>query len=284
MKVMVLGAAGMLGHMMVRVLAQSPALQVTAVCRSTTDASDQRVQQCTGIDALDVDALAGVLNTARPDVVINCVGLVKQRSDANDPLVVLPVNALLPHRLARLCALADARLIHFSTDCVFSGMRGAYRESDLPDASDLYGRSKLLGEVSDMPNSLTLRVSIVGPELRGSQGLLGWFLSQQGQVNGYRNAVFTGFTTLELSRVVRDYLLGRPELHGVYHLSAGPISKLELLQQIARIYDHPVTIVPCDEPVIDRSLDSSLIRGVLGYQPPSWLEMLTQLREGPSNE
>jgi dTDP-4-dehydrorhamnose reductase len=279
MKILVLGAAGMLGHMMVRVLAQSPTLQVTALARSAGALQPDGVEMRTGIDAMDPDAMAAVLATVQPDVVVNCVGLVKQRSSANDPLVALPVNAILPHRLARLCTLGGARLIHFSTDCVFSGSRGAYREDDPPDALDLYGRSKLLGEVSDAPDTLTLRVSTIGPELRGTQGLLGWFLAQRGTVPGYARAIFSGLTTLELSRVVRDHLLRRPELCGVHHLSAEPISKLALLQLVARIYEHPVTIEPLEQPVIDRSLDSARLRGILGYRPPTWEAMLTQLRE-----
>jgi dTDP-4-dehydrorhamnose reductase len=284
MKVMVLGATGMLGHVMVKVLAASPTLQVTAVVRSAAGPQPEGVRLCTHVDAMDLDALAAALETSRPDVVVNCIGVVKQRSDANDPLAVLPINALFPHRLARLCALAGARLIHFSTDCVFSGARGAYRESDTPDATDLYGRSKLLGEVSEQPHALTLRVSIIGPELRGAQGLLGWFLSQRGPVHGFRHAIFSGLTTLELSRVVRDRLVGLPKLHGLYHLSAEPISKLELLRLTARIYDHPVEIEPKDRPAIDRSLDSERLRKILGYRPPSWPEMLTQLREGMRDE
>ena len=284
MKVMVLGATGMLGHMMVRVLAESPLLQVTAVLRSAGGVQPRGVAVQTCSDASDADALVTLISLARPDVVVNCVGVVKQRSDADDPLAAIPINSVLPHRLARLCTLAGARLIHFSTDCVFSGSRGGYRESDAPDAMDLYGRSKLIGEVSESPQALTLRVSIIGPELRGAQGLLGWFLSQQGTVKGYRHAIFSGLTTLELSRVVRDHLLGRPQLHGLYHLSAEAISKLDLLRLAARIYEHPITIEPEDEPAIDRSLDSQRLRDILGYRPPSWPEMLTQLREGTRHE
>jgi dTDP-4-dehydrorhamnose reductase len=213
-----------------------------------------------------------------PDVVVNCVGLVKQRAQAADPLVALPINSLLPHRLVRLCALIGARLIHFSTDCVFSGERGRYGETDVPDARDLYGRSKLLGEVDDS-HALTLRVSIVGPELGGTQGLLAWFLGQRDGVQGFRNAVFSGLTTLELARVVRDLLLDRPDLHGVYHLSADPISKFDFLTLTAKTYGHSICIYPRDEPTIDRSLDSGKLRAALGYRPPSWTEMLERLRD-----
>jgi dTDP-4-dehydrorhamnose reductase len=278
LRVLVLGGGGMLGHVMVRVLAASDAIDVAVSVRSPTAAPSGSTRVWTGIDATQPDALIDLLQACRPDVVINCVGLVKQRAEAEDPLIALPVNAILPHRLSRLCALAGARLIHFSTDCVFSGETGNYLETDVPDARDLYGRSKLLGEVHDR-HALTLRVSIIGPELRGAQGLLAWFLEQSGPVRGYRRAVFSGLTTLELAHVVRDRLLPRPDLHGLYHLSADPITKFDLLTLAGKIYAHPIRIDSCDEPVIDRSLDSARMREALDYQPPSWPEMLSQLRE-----
>jgi dTDP-4-dehydrorhamnose reductase len=267
----------MLGHVMVRVLAASDALDVAVCVRSPTTVEYDRTQVWTGVDVTQPDALLDVMQSCRPDVVINCVGLVKQRAQAEDPLIALPVNAILPHRLARMCALAGGRLIHFSTDCVFSGERGNYRESDIPDARDLYGLSKLLGEVHDL-HALTLRVSIIGPELQGAQGLLAWFLSQTGRVRGYRRAVFSGLTTLELAQVVRDRLLSRSDLHGLYHLSADPITKFDLLTLAGKIFAHPIHIDSCDEPVIDRSLDSTRLRAALDYQPPSWSEMLLRLR------
>jgi dTDP-4-dehydrorhamnose reductase len=268
----------MLGHIMVRVLSESDALDVTVTVRSPTTASAGRTRILTGVDATQPDALMEVMQAGLPDVVINCVGLVKQRAEAEDPLIALPVNAILPHRLGRLCALVGARLIHFSTDCVFSGETGNYRESDVPDARDLYGQSKLLGEVKS-DHALTLRVSIIGPELQGAQGVMAWFLGQSGPVRGFRRAVFSGLTTLELARVVRDRLLPRRDLHGLFHLSADPITKFDLLTLLGETYSHPIRIDACDEPVIDRSLDSTLLRAALDYQPPSWQEMLLQLRE-----
>jgi dTDP-4-dehydrorhamnose reductase len=279
LKILVLGAGGMLGHMMVRILAESDALDVSAAARSAAFVAPPGVRTWTGVDATQDDALLALMQTCLPDVVVNCVGLVKQRAQAADPLIALPVNSLLPHRLVRLCALIGARLIHFSTDCVFNGERGRYGETDLPDARDLYGRSKLLGEVSD-PHALTLRVSIVGPELGGgTQGLLAWFLGQRGGVRGFRNAVFSGLTTLELACAVRDKVLEHPDLHGVYHLSADPISKFDFLTLAAEIYGHFIRIDPRDEPKIDRSLDSGKLRATLGYKPPSWAEMLERLRD-----
>jgi dTDP-4-dehydrorhamnose reductase len=219
-----------------------------------------------------------LLDQVRPDVVVNCIGLVKQAVEADDPLAAIPINSLLPHRLLRLCKLARIRLIHFSTDCVFSGARGGYRENDSADASDLYGRSKLLGELND-PQALTLRMSVIGPELAGRHGLLGWFLAQRGHAPGFTRAIFSGLTTLELARVVRDVVLPRSELHGLLHVAAEPISKYHLLVLIARIYGISIDIQPDDRLVIDRSLDPSQFHRLTGYVAPSWPEMVSAMHQ-----
>jgi dTDP-4-dehydrorhamnose reductase len=206
------------------------------------------------------------------------IGLVKQLTEADDPLAAIPINSLLPHRLVRLCRTAGARLIHVSTDCVFSGSKGMYHEGDVADANDLYGRSKFLGEVDD-PRAVTLRTSIVGPELNTAHGLVSWFLSQKGRVKGFTRAVFSGLPTVELARVMRDFIIPRPDLHGVYHVSAEPINKYELLSLIASVYGSSVDIVPDGELVIDRSLDSTRFRKVTGYYPPPWSELVRVMKE-----
>jgi dTDP-4-dehydrorhamnose reductase len=209
-------------------------------------------------------------------VVINCIGLVKQLAEADDPLLALPINAMLPHRLARLCDVASARLVHVSTDCVFSGARGNYIEGDSPDAQDLYGRSKLLGEV-DYPHAVTLRTSIIGHELSSANGLVGWFLAQQGRVSGYRRAVFSGLPTIELARVIRDHVLPRPALRGTYHVSASPINKFDLLKLVARTYGKEIEIVEDDAVLIDRSLDSTRFRTETGYAPDDWPALVARM-------
>ena len=169
-------------------------------------------------------------------------------------------------------------MIHVSTDCVFSGDRGGYTESDPPDAQDLYGRSKLLGEV-DLPNAITLRTSIIGHELDevNSHSLIGWFLNQKGTVNGFRRAVFSGLPTVELARVIRDHVLVQPALHGLYHVAAEPINKFDLLQLVAGVYGKTISLQPCDDPVIDRSLDASRFRDATGYSAPSWPELVARM-------
>jgi dTDP-4-dehydrorhamnose reductase len=188
-------------------------------------------------------------------------------------MATMELNARLPHRLARLAAATGGRLIHVSTDCVFSGTTGGYSESDPPDPVDLYGRSKVLGEPSG-DGILSLRTSIVGHELASRQGLVEWFLAQAGPVTGYRRAIFSGMPTVVLADVLARVVLPRPDLGGLYHLSSAPISKLELLELVAQRYDCRAELQPSDEPAIDRSLDSSRFRTATGWQPPSWPELV----------
>lgn len=283
MRVLVLGVTGMLGHDVFKVLDASPELEVWGTLRSSAGLSHfsrkQHERMLSGVDVLDQDALTSVFARVRPDAVINCVGLIKQLSNANDPLVALPINALLPHRLARLCALGGARLIHISTDCVFSGSKGLYTESDVSDAEDLYGKSKYIGELHDQPNAITLRTSIIGHELGSNHALLEWFLSQRGSVKGYRKAIFSGLPTVELARVIRDFVIPSRQLQGLYHVSVDPIDKYNLLKLVAEVYGKEIEIVPDDNLVIDRSLDSTLFRNASGYTPPTWRELIEEMRD-----
>lgn len=278
--VLVLGASGMLGNAMLRLFAQSPGFAAWGSVRSAATLqalpADLHARVVTGVDVDNVDSLARLLGHTRPDVLVNCVGLVKQLAEADDPLQALPINSLLPHRLARLCALSGTRLVHVSTDCVFSGAKGQYREDDPADAQDLYGRSKLLGEV-DYPHAITLRTSIIGHELASAHGLVCWFLSQSGAVRGFTHAVFSGLPTVELARVLRDHVLPHPELHGLYHLSAAPINKFDLLRLVAEVYGKHIEIEPDDKLVIDRSLDSTRFRQATGYVPPSWPDLVRRM-------
>lgn len=240
--------------------------------------SDLSSQIIVGVDVEHHDSLVRAIAATRPDVVVNCVGLVKQLADANDPLRAVPINTILPHRLAALCQASGARLVHISTDCVFSGARGNYLESDVPDADDLYGRSKLLGEV-DYPNAVTLRTSIIGHELSGQRSLVNWFLAQQGTVKGYARAIFSGLPTVELASIVRDVVLPCPQLHGLYHVAAKPISKFDLLQLVAKTYHKDIEIIASDELVIDRSLNPARFRDATGYVAPEWPTLVQLMHE-----
>jgi dTDP-4-dehydrorhamnose reductase len=280
-RVLVLGATGMLGNAMLRFLADSAGVDVVGSARSAAGVAllraDLRPRVHAGMDVENPDALARLLDGVRPAVVVNCIGLVKQLAEADDPLAALPINAMLPHRLSRLCSLIGARLVHISTDCVFAGTHGRYTEDTAPDAQDLYGRSKLLGEVTADVHAVTLRTSIIGHELASAHGLVGWFLAQQGSVRGYRRAVFSGVPTVELARIVRDHVLPHPALTGLFHVSAAPIDKYTLLQLVAARYARAVEIVPDERVVIDRSLDSTRFRAATGYAPPDWPELIRRM-------
>jgi dTDP-4-dehydrorhamnose reductase len=281
-RVLVIGASGMLGHAVLAVFARSAGFIATGSVRSAAAQAllpeNLRPHAITGVDVDDDAALARLFAAVKPDAVVNCVGVVKQLSAADDPLVAIPINSLLPHRLARHCAAAGARLIHVSTDCVFTGARGNYLETDVADATDLYGRSKLLGEV-DYPHAVTLRTSIIGPELSGSHGLIGWFLAQHGPVRGFTRAIFSGLPTVTLAEVIRDHVLRVDALRGVYHVSAAPISKYDLLRLVAAAYGRNIEIVADDKLVIDRSLDSTRFRKLTGWHPPAWPELVRSMHD-----
>lgn len=283
MKVLVLGVTGMLGNAVFRRLAERSEVSIAGTARSTAayryfdPALHDRI--VTGVDVENFDSVVDALARTRPEVVVNAVGLIKQLQVAKDPLNALPINAILPHRLARLCAATNARLIHVSTDCVFSGERGNYVEADRPDADDLYGRSKLLGEV-DYPNAVTLRTSIIGHELGDAHhALVDWFLSQSGKTRGFTRAIFSGVPTVELADVILDNVLPNPQLHGLYHVSAAPISKFDLLQLVARKYAKSIDIEADDRLVIDRSLDSTRFRQATGYEPAGWPDLIEKMRQ-----
>lgn len=281
-KILVLGASGMLGNAMLRYFASCEGIFVRGTARSVRAIANlpESVRDLVipGVDAADIDSLLRATAAFKPDVVINCMGLVKQLAEADDPLIALPMNALLPHRLRLIAAAVGARLIHISTDCVFSGRKGNYAESDNPDAADLYGRSKLLGEVTGYADAITLRTSIIGRELASAHGLVDWFLAQDGPVKGYTRAIFSGVPTVELARVVHSYVLPYPSLHGLYHVATKSITKFDLLELVAKAYGHAIDIIPDDRLSIDRSLDASRFDQETGYVPPTWQELIEKMR------
>ena len=281
-RILVLGVTGMLGNAVFRVFSADATHETWGTLRSGAALryfpEQSHPQLLAGVDVLDQDALVAAIARVRPDVVINCIGLIKQLADAKDPLTALPINAMLPHRLARLCSLAGARLIHVSTDCVFSGRKGLYLESDLSDAEDLYGKSKYIGELHDLPHAVTLRTSIIGHELGSSYALVDWFLSQQANVKGFTRAIFSGLPTVELARVMKDFVIPHP-LNGLYHVAAAPIDKHQLLGLVAAQYGKQIEIRPDDALVIDRSLDGTRFREATGYVAPDWSELIRRMHE-----
>lgn len=273
MRILVIGASGMIGNAVLRVLSEKSEWEVFGTVR------DERLRRFfpaflserlrTGVDVLCQDALVKTLDQIRPDVVVNCAGLTKQKPNAHDPLIAIPINTLMPHRLAALCKLAGVRLIHISTDCVFSGDKGGYVETDPVDARDVYGKSKALGEINS-EHAITLRVSTIGHELQSQFGLLDWFLSQEGRCRGFTRAIFSGLPTVVFAQIVRDVVIPREELFGVYHVAGKPIAKSDLLRLIADVYGKTIDIVSDDSLVVDRSLDAKRFQMATGYVAAEW--------------
>lgn len=277
MKVLILGATGMLGYSLFTNLADNAAFSVIGTVRSLNGKQVffDKYQDCLlpDIDVTDIASIASAINEVRPDVVINCIGLIKQNDIAKQHVAAIKINALLPHQLAALCDKYNARLIHFSTDCVFDGKQGMYNETDLPTATDLYGKSKCLGEVT-YGRHLTLRTSIIGHELDSAVSLIDWFLSQKDEVDGFSKAIFSGLPTCYIATLLAEKILLNPALCGLYHLSVEPIDKFSLISLVAEIYDKDIVINESTQLVIDRSLDSSLLRQTIDFTPPSWSELI----------
>lgn len=282
MKVLVLGAAGMLGHKLCQVLA--PAFDVSGTVKGEhADASNYpplaESEIITSVNALEISTVERTLENVGPDVLVNCIGIIKSRKEANNRLLSVWVNSLFPHQLYQVCSRKGVRLIHISTDCVFSGRRGNYREEDPSDAEDIYGKTKYLGEVNEQ-GALTVRTSLVGRELSGSTSLVEWFLSNRGgNVNGFTNAIFSGFPTLHFSRIIGDIIVNHPNLSGLYHISSDPISKFELLKLIDEKMGLDIDIAEYPDFRCDRSLDSSVYRAETGFAPPPWEKMVDEFAD-----
>ena len=285
MKVLILGSQGMLGHKMWQVLSQHFDIYMT-MRQPTSNYVGFEIfdleRMRGGVDCINFDSIVRVIGEIKPDVIVNCIGIIKQVIDDYDSIYTLTINSVFPRKLKNLCFLSKIRLIHFSTDCVFSGRKGMYSEEDDIDATDLYGLSKYLGEI-DGDNCLTIRTSIIGRELNTQNGLLEWFLSNDGGiVKGYTNAIFSGFPTIVLTEIVVKIINGFPKLSGVWHVSSDPISKYDLLQLIAIEYGLQINIKPFADVSENRSLDSSRFRNETGIIPPKWTKLIRIMKEDPT--
>ncbi|HEX4854378.1 SDR family oxidoreductase [Arenimonas sp.] len=279
MKILVLGADGMLGHQLVasfrdrHEVAGTVRKGVTAYAH-LAGSLPRRVFD--SVDSRNFDSIEEVLCSFAPDAVVNAIGIVKQRQEAKDAVESIVVNSLLPHRLSEFCQARSVRFVHLSTDCVYSGRQGMYEDDAVHDARDMYGRSKSLGEVGGV-GSITLRTSIIGLELSRKASLVEWFLAQEGEIKGFTKAIYSGFTTLEIARVIEGLLVRPGDISGIYNVSSHPIDKFSLLAMLNERLGRPVSIVPDDKFECDRSLDSSRFRTEFGYEPPSWERMIDEL-------
>jgi len=278
-RILILGATGMIGHVLFRQLSGCSDYDVYSTVRDYSAAKKYFPPELVDkIRPMDVDAdnfnsIIRALASIQPDVVINCIGLIKQLPMANDPLLAITVNSQLPHRISLICRAAKARMVHLGTDCIFNGRKGMYTEHDISDAEEIYGRTKYLGEVT-YPHCITLRTSFIGHELERKYGLVEWFLLQNSKIRGFTKVIYSGLPTTEIARIINDYVLPNPDLSGVYHVSSEPISKFDLLKLIAAKYSKDSEIEPYEGFVQDRSIDSALFRSKTGYTPPSWPELV----------
>ena len=279
LRILVIGITGMLGNTLLRHLSENNKFSVLGSSRRDKLKAHQKINyiHLKNLDAENEDEFFHTLKTYKPDVVINCIGVIKQLNHADDPLRVLPINSIFPHKLHHLCNKEAIRLIHVSTDCVFTGKKGNYLETDISDALDLYGKSKYIGELHGK-NSLTLRTSIIGHEIDSKESLLEWFLSQEGSVHGYRNAIFSGLTTLELSNVIEKIILFHKDLSGLYHVSSKPISKYDLLNLIKKVYKKKIKIIPSDQVKINRSLNSEKFQKATNIEVSDWESMIKSMK------
>jgi dTDP-4-dehydrorhamnose reductase len=281
-RVLILGVTGMLGSALFKILSELD-YEVFGTFRSTNYLNffneSELKKIISNVDVQNHDDLVSLFGEVKPTVVINCVGVIKQKSSAKEPLVVIPINSLLPHKLSNLCFLIGARLILISTDCVFNGEDGKYLETDVTNAVDLYGVSKALGEIKDQEHVVTIRTSIIGHEINSNRSLLDWFLNANSSVKGYQLAIFSGLPTNELAKVIGKFVIPNYNLKGLYHVSVDPIAKYNLLSLVKEVYSKEIDIIPSDEVKINRSLNSDKFKRETGYVPPTWKELIKSLNE-----
>ena len=282
MKVLILGVTGMLGHKIYQKLLANVDVVGTIRGNYSEIAKYKFFNESTitpNVDVLNLSLVEETVRMIKPDVVINCTGIIKQLPSSQERLLNIWVNSLFPHQLYRICQKIGIRLIHVSTDCVFSGRKGNYQESDPSDANDIYGKTKYLGEVPD-DEALTIRTSLIGRELSTSHGLIEWFLSNRGSnIRGYSNAIFSGFPTMHLANIIANIILNHQGLTGIYHVSAEPISKFTLLDMVRRKMDVEVEIQKYSDFHCDRSLDSTLFRDITGFRPLPWEKMIKEFAQ-----
>ena len=282
MRVLVLGGTGMLGFQLLKSGLKSD-IEFFAIVRNKNLMCEKMpsfpLDNIFEIDDINnFKVLSEILDLINPEFVINAIGIVKQSNFAKNHTVNIEINSLLPHKLADLCESRQIRLIHISTDCVFDGGKGNYSLSDTSNAKDLYGRSKYLGEI-DYGNHITLRTSIIGHEISGNNyGLLDWFLNSKNQVNGYYKAIFSGLTTLELSKILINVVLNKDSPSGLFQVASEPLDKLHRLELIKKVYKKDIEILPSDEIVIDRSLDGSHFNKIFKYKVSAWGLMIEELK------
>jgi len=222
------------------------------------------------LDIFDIQKLKEKINKFKPNLIINCVGIIKQKISKTNEKNIFYINSIFPHELYKISNIIKARLIHFSTDCVFDGKKGNYDDKNETNANDIYGFSKALGELS-YDNSITLRTSIIGHELSSKKSLLDWFLHlNKKNCYGYTKAYFSGLPTIEIFNFIQKFLLKKKKISGIYNLSSSRISKYNLLKKISKVYSKNINIIKNNKLKIDRSLNSKKLKKLVDYKCPPW--------------
>lgn len=279
LKILILGVTGMLGHMLFKKFNQYD-LEVYGTARNFKECKqffnkNEKERIIDNFYCGEFMEIRSVLCRYKPDIVINCIGLIRQKNLGKDPMFAIPINSLFPHQLSNLCDGCNIKLIHISTDCVFNGSKGNYKEDDPPDSIDMYGKSKSLGELIKKKD-LTIRTSIIGPELKNKLGLVEWFLSQKNEIFGFKGAIYTGFSTVEFARIIVEYVIPN-DLTGLYHISSEKISKFDLLNLVKEKFNKDIKIKPAVSFSKNMSLNSEKFRAITGYNPPSWPSMIDSM-------
>jgi len=287
-RILILGVTGMLGHTLFKEMNKNENFEVFGTTRSKRGllgyfTQDELSKIRDGVDADNFETVIRAIARVQPTIIINCIGIIKQLPIARDPLIAITVNAQLPHRISMVAKTANARFIHISTDCVFNGKKGNYTEDDQSDAEDLYGRTKFLGEVH-YPHCITLRTSIIGHELKTNFSLVDWFMSQEGEINGFTKAIYSGFPTIEIVNIISNYVIPNKELSGLYHVSSDAISKYDLLNKMKEIYKKDIKINAYDDFILDRSMNSDRFKEVTGYMSPSWKKLVEDMYHHVMND
>ncbi len=287
-KILILGAEGMLGHKLIQLIKGYSIIGTVRGDARRTDKLPEIFGPSTivgDVDALDFSRISSLIRELEPAVVINCIGIVRQRKESENRYLSVAINSFLPHKLAKLCSEVGSRLIHISTDCVFTGSTGHYQETDPSDASDLYGKSKYLGETdSSEASAITLRTSIIGRELkRPTHGLLEWFLAQrESTIRGFSGAIYSGFTTIELANIIQQTIDQHQSLHGLFQVASKPISKYDLLLLVKQAFELDIDIERDEEFQCDRSMVMNSFCKLTGYTAPGWEKMIRALSIDPT--
>ena len=280
-KILILGVNGMLGYSILRYLEKNNNFETYGVLRDRNKLINQKnfrlEENIKELNCLEIDRMKSFIRKIKPEFIINCTGIVKQNPAINNIPLSIELNSLFPHYLSNMSKTLNFKLIHFSTDCVFSGKSGNYKEEDFADADDLYGRTKFLGEIKEK-NCITIRTSIIGPELKNKWGLFSWFLSQKNTAKGFKNVIYSGLTTLEVAKIIEKYIIPNEKLEGLYHVSSIPIDKYSLLQIINKIYKKDIDIKKDLSSISDKSLNGLKFENATGYKPIEWETAIRQLR------